>query len=171
MSVKRTRAVTVLKSMKDLRPVPDQTMLKKDIKWDYPHNPTTVSSGNLTNIHQDDESLFVDQTIIVCNTQKLMNSKSDNVKTGDNTAASDDDEFICNIANDLTTLVNTKEPIAILVRLQKIVSIMIKPLTKFRKEKLISKPDNQFEVPRNCRNALRKASLCFESNRNNLIHS
>ena len=100
-----------------------------------------------------------------------MNSKSDNVKTGDNTAASDDDEFICNIANDLTTLVNTKEPIAILVRLQKIVSIMIKPLTKFRKEKLISKPDNQFEVPRNCWNALRKASLCFESNRNNLIHS
>lgn len=118
--------------MKDLRPVPDQTMLKKDIKWDYPHNPTTVSSGNLTNIHQDDESLLVDQTIIVCNNQKLMNSKFDNAKTGDNTAASDDGEFICNIANDLTTLVNTKEPIAILVRLQKIVSIMIKPLTKFR---------------------------------------
>lgn len=132
MSVKRTRAVTVLKSMKDLRPVPDQTMLKKDIKWDYPHNPTKVSSGNLTNIHQDDESLLVDQTIIVCNNQQLMNSKFDNTKTGDNTAASDDDEFICNIANDLTTLVNTKEPIAILVRLQKIVSIMIKPLTKFR---------------------------------------
>lgn len=64
-----------------------------------------------------------------------MNSKFDNAKTGDNTAASDDDdddEFICNIANDLTTLVSTKEPIAILVRLQKIVSIMIKPLTKFR---------------------------------------
>ena len=83
-----------------------------------------------------------------------MNSKSDNVKMGNNTAASDDDEFICNIANDLTTLGNTKEPIAIFVRLQKIVSIMIKPLTKFRTEKLISKPDNQFEVPRNARNAL-----------------
>ena len=77
---------------------------------------------------------MVDQTIIVCNNQQLMNSKFDNTKTGDNTAASDDDddEFICNIANDLTTLVSTKEPIAILVRLQKIVSIMIKPLTKFR---------------------------------------
>ena len=76
---------------------------------------------------------MVDQTIIVCNNQKLMNSKFDNAKTGDNTAASDDDdEFICNIANDLTTLVSTKEPIAILVRLQKIVSIMIKSLTKFR---------------------------------------
>ena len=32
---------------------------------------------------------------------------------GINTKASSDDEFINNIANDLTTLVNTGEPIAI----------------------------------------------------------
>ena len=38
-----------------------------------------------------------------------MNSRSDNVKIGDNTAAYDN-EFVNNIANDLTTLVNTGKP-------------------------------------------------------------
>ena len=41
-----------------------------------------------------------------------MNTKS-KVGMGDNTTASDDDEFMNNIANNLTTLVHTAEPTAI----------------------------------------------------------
>ena len=46
--------------------------------------------------------------VTVCNNQQLMNNKSDNVGMGDNTSASDDDKFIENIVNDLTTLVNNR---------------------------------------------------------------
>lgn len=70
-----------------------------------------------------------------------MNRKSDIVGIGYSTTASDDDEFINNIANDLTTLVNTGE-IAILDSLQKVVNVMIKPFNKFRKQKFTSMPDH-----------------------------
>lgn len=71
-----------------------------------------------------------------------MNSKSDIVGIGYSTTASDDDEFINNIANDLTTLVNTGEQIVMTVSLQKVVNVMIKPFNKFSKQKLISMPDH-----------------------------
>ena len=38
-----------------------------------------------------------------------MNSKSDEVRLGDNTTGSDDNEFMNNIANDLKTLVKYRE--------------------------------------------------------------
>lgn len=71
-----------------------------------------------------------------------MNSKSDIVGIGYCTTASDDDEFINNIANDLTTLVNTGEQIVMTVSLQKVVNVMIKPFNKFSKQKFISVPDH-----------------------------
>lgn len=55
MPVKRTRPVTILVEVTNLRPIPDHTMSKKDIKWNYTHIPTTVSLGNLADIHQEDK--------------------------------------------------------------------------------------------------------------------
>lgn len=45
--------------------------------------------------------------VTLCNKEYLINSKFDNVGIGDNTAVSDDDEFINSIVNNLTTFVNT----------------------------------------------------------------
>lgn len=48
---------------------------------------------------------------------------------------SNDGEFNGNIANELTSLVNSGKSVAILVILQKIVNVMkIKPLTRFTKK-------------------------------------
>lgn len=58
-----------------------------------------------------------------------MNSKFDNIGMRDNMAASNDDEFIKNIAIDLTILLSIWEPNAFLVSLQKNTNVMIKPLT------------------------------------------
>ena len=46
--------------------------------------------------------------IIVCNYQQLTNTMIDNVRMSHNTAAFDNDEFISNADNDLTSLVLAK---------------------------------------------------------------
>ena len=100
---KRTKALTVLVAVTNLKPMLDQTASRLGSL------PETQTRGQ-----KDFKSIWwIGLPRKYCNIQQKMNSKSDNVEMVDNAILSDDDEFISNITNYLSPLVNTAELIAI----------------------------------------------------------
>lgn len=90
-------------------------MPKKDIKMLFAQTTFKLGYFNEIFIKQEEKSLSLrsvsdlnDNIPII-----IMNKKYHKVEMGNNATASDDTELTNNIANDLTALLNNREPIAI----------------------------------------------------------
>lgn len=119
MAIKRKRVVTALVAMTSLRSISGQSTSKRAQKKTTPQTAKKFKVRKLNrDIHQAGRKIFrlcaymMDQTLMITSS-RLIKSKSDKVGMGANTIVSHDNEFWNNLGNDLTTLVNNGESIAI----------------------------------------------------------
>ena len=119
MAIKSKRVVTALVAMTSLRSISGQSTSKRAQKKTTPQTAKKIKVRKLNrDIHQAGRKFFrlcvymMDQTLMITSS-RLIKSKSDKVGMGANTIVSHDNEFWNNLGNDLTTLVNNGESIAI----------------------------------------------------------
>ena len=119
MAIKRKRVVTALVAMTSLRSISGQSTSKRAQKKTTLQTAKKIKVRKLNrDIHQAGRKFFrlcvymMDQTLMITSS-RLIKSKSDKVGMGANTIVSHDNEFWNNLGNDLTTLVNNGESIAI----------------------------------------------------------